>query len=156
MGAFYHIGRIFLCLALTFQGFYILGLIPGQSNKALTNSMERGVNNFAGLAHLPADLAKEIRTNVPYVAKAIGGLLSLAFLNIFGSSRFLIKLNILGIFLLTLFIGIPYNVIKGGNPLDPADKTLFHFYSNLAVLGGLIYYHSATSSGVRAEKQKRD
>ena len=156
MATFYHIGRLFLCLALTFQGLYILGLIPGQSATALTNSMTRGVNNLSTLVPIPADIAKEIKNNIPYIAKAIGGLLSLALLNIFGSSRFLIKLNILGIVLLTIFIGIPYNVIKGGNPLDPADKTLFHFYSNLAILGGLIYYHSAVGSGAVPEKRKRD
>jgi len=119
--------------------------------------MTRGVNNLSSLVPIPSDIVKEIRNNVPYIAKAIGGLLTLALLNIFGSSRLLIKLNILGIVLLTIFIGIPYNVIKGGNPLDPADKTLFHFYSNLAILGGLIYYHSATGSGaVPVEKRKRD
>ena len=156
MATFYHIGRIILCLALTFQGFYILGLIPGQPNAAFVSTMKKGLNNFQSLTHIRSPIFKTIESNITYVVYAIGGLLSLAFVNIPSTSTFVLKLNIVGLLILTFFIGIPYNVINGKtSPLDSSDKGLFHFYSNIAILGGLIYYHSATtpqrSSGLKQD-----
>ena len=153
MALFYHIGRIFLCIALTLQGLYILGVIPGQSNTALVKTMRKGLNNFQAVTHLNHPAFKTIDQNIPYITFAIGGLLVIAAVNAIRTNRTVIKLNILGLFLLTLFIGIPYDVIRGQvSPLDAANKGLYHFYSNLALLGGLFYFHSA--SGVTTHKPR--
>jgi len=153
MALFYHIGRILLCLAIALQGLYILGVIPGQTNRTLINSMTKGLINFQSIAHLPPPIMKEIERNVSTIAYIIGGLLATAIANTFTTSRFIIKLNIVGMLLLTFFIGIPYSVLKGQvDPLDPTDKSLFHCYANLALLGGLLYFHSAATP----VKAKRD
>lgn len=155
MALFYHIGKIFLCVALTLQGLYVLGVLPNQDRDALSRSMNKGIQNFQSFTHIHHPVFDQIKTNLALVSQAIGGLLALAALNILFSSRFIIKLNILGLLLLTFFIGVPYNVLKGNSPLDPTDKTLFHFYANLALIGGLIYFHSV-SAPVERRKEKSD
>jgi len=155
MALFYHIGKIFLCVALTLQGLYVLGLIPGQEKDALTRSMNKGIQNFQTFTNFHHPILDQVKTNLALISQAIGGLLALAALNVLFSSRFVIKLNILGLLLLTFFIGVPYSVFQGKSPLDPTDKTLFHFYANLALIGGLIYFHSV-SAPVERRKEKSD
>jgi len=138
----YHFGRIVLCLALTFQGLYIMGFLP---NKPLLQSMSTGLKALqtnSGFYHEYLTLAGK---NIPLVAKAIGGLIALAALNILSTSRFIIKLNIAGLALLTILIGIPYEVIKGKESfLSSSNEPLFYLYSHIALIGGLIYYHEVT------------
>lgn len=158
MALFYHIGRILLCATLALQGLYIIGLLPNSNSSALQASMIKGIRNFneaTGNA-IPKEIVGEVLKHIYAVSGLIGGLLLTAVFNVLSSSKFWIKMNILGLVLLTLVLGVPYNVINGkADPLDPTDKTLFHTYANLALIGGLLYYHSTVGS-VRVERIKRD
>ena len=142
MALSYHLGRIVLCLALTFQGLYILGFFP---NQPLLNSMKKGIPNFEHYVGFTHPFLNYAEKNLPLVSQVIGGLLAVAALNILATSRFIIKLNIVGLLLLTFFIGMPYDVFRGKvNFLDTSYKPLFHFYANMSILGGLLYYYGST------------
>lgn len=143
MGFTFGVGKTILCLALFFQGIFLTGVIP---NKGILSSMQKGVAQFQNGTGIHHPVFKVIEQQIENVAIAIGALLCLAIFNIVSNSRFIIKMNMLGITLLTIFIGIPWRVFqRKTNPIDTTDKALNHFYINLAILGGLIYYHSVTS-----------
>lgn len=152
MGLTYHVGRILLCLALTFQGLYILGFFP---NQPLLNSMKKGIPNFESNVGLSHPFLTQAEKHLPTVVQVIGGLLAIAALNILATSKFIIKLNIVGLLLLTFFIGIPYDVFRGKvGFLDTSYKPLFHFYANMSIIGGLLYYYGSTRTSTTPAKKK--
>ncbi len=138
----YQLGRIILCLALTFQGLYVMGYLP---NKALLGTMTRNLKTFQSFSGTYHPYLTSAEKNIDLVAKGIGILIALSALNILATSKFIIKLNIVGLLALTFFIGFPYQALAGKSDwFDPADKSLFHLYANLAIIGGLLYYHECT------------
>lgn len=155
MAFIYHLGRALLCLALTFQGLYVMGFIKGD---VFQRPMADGLKNFqksTGFYHL---IFTQLAENMKPVQQVVGGLIALAALNVLSTSKFIIKLNITGLILLTFLIGIPYKVLdKTVSPLDSTDKALFHLYANLALIGGLWYYHDTTApSAVQSKKEKEE
>ena len=145
---FFHFGRIILCLALTFQGLYVMGFLQ---NKPLIGTMARNIKTFQSFSGIYHPYLTWAEKNTADVAKGIGILIPVAALNILATSKFIIKLNISALLAVTFLIGFPYKAIAGESDwFDPADKSLFHLYANLAIIGGLIYYHESSNS----DKQK--
>jgi len=142
MAITYHLGRIILCTALFIQGLYLTGVFQ---NAGMISSMGKGAQAFGNYFKLNKSHIALVQQNMVTIAQFIGALVCTSVLNIIPTSKFFIKLNILGEVLFSLFIAIPWNVIQGrGSILDPNDKSLFHFYVNVAIIGGLIYWHSST------------
>ena len=142
MAISYHLGRIILCSALFLQGLYLTGVF---NNTGLISSMTKGAVQLGNTIKLDSSLNKGIQQNINLIAQFIGALICTSILNVIPTSKFFIKLNILGEILYSLFVAVPWNVIRGtGSLIDPSDKSLFHLYVNVAIIGGLIYWHSTT------------
>ena len=142
MSLHFHLGIRVLSLALFFQGLFIYGVF---NNQAIISTMLSSIEDLQSQLQIKSLVLEIMKNQISNISKAIGLLFILAGYNILKPSRLVFKANILGLIFLTLFVGIPWRVIKKeATPLDLNDKNLFHLYMNLAMIGGIVYWLFST------------
>jgi hypothetical protein len=158
MGFGFQLAKLILISALVFQGLYLLGFF---GNNTISSDLEKGLDQYKKKLKLPAEAINLAKSQSKVIAKGLGAMILLVIFNLIANSKLVLKVVILGEFLLTLFVGVPWSLIAGDSTiLNTSDKNLQHLLVNLAIIGGLLYWHSCcsktTEARVPSEKEKAE